>query len=243
MFDDREHVAWDIETTGFSADSLITVSGFWWPHGSPDVILNTDSNAVDAGQLEADLETISGGVNVTVHPTDDEPALLDKMAHLMFEKFDQSRNRIIAVNGETWKGGFDLPFLRVRCLKHGSDWMFDGIQYTDVLPTIRKRLNTTHAVHDKSLDLNTLVGSHSTLFNGIHSLPDGLDEAAPEDHTWYTTVGYDPFESSGSAVTAFRTENYRPLLQHNLADIHRTWELGEVAREFTPGKDLSGKKL
>jgi len=33
------------------------------------------------------------------------------------------------------------------------------------------------------------------------------------------------------------------VLEHNLADIHRTWELGEVIREYAPSKDISTKKL
>ncbi|PSP77807.1 hypothetical protein BRC88_12640 [Halobacteriales archaeon QS_4_69_225] len=62
-------------------------------------------------------------------------------------------------------------------------------------------------------------------------------------HPWYDEYRYDSFEDSGSAAAHYREGEYHPMLEHNLADIHRTWELGEVIREYTPSKDISSKKL
>jgi len=39
---DRDHVAWDIETTGFAWEDKITVSAFWWPAGHADLLVNTN---------------------------------------------------------------------------------------------------------------------------------------------------------------------------------------------------------
>lgn len=68
-----------------------------------------------------------------------------------------------------------------------------------------------------------------------------LDEV--EGHVWYRESPYDPFEDSGSAVAHYRRGELLPVCEHNLADVHRTWELGELVRQFTPAKDITEKKL
>jgi hypothetical protein len=39
---DREHVAWDIEITGFAYDDTTTVAGFWYPAGHADILVLPD---------------------------------------------------------------------------------------------------------------------------------------------------------------------------------------------------------
>ena len=73
---DREHVAWDIETTGFAWDSETTVAELWYPAGHADLLLNAPEDAVDTDALEDHLEACSGGVPVTVGATEDEASLL-----------------------------------------------------------------------------------------------------------------------------------------------------------------------
>lgn len=51
----RDFVAWDIETTGFSWDDRVTVSGFWLPHGQAVLVLNADGQNVDTDRLEREL--------------------------------------------------------------------------------------------------------------------------------------------------------------------------------------------
>ena len=53
----------------------------------------------------------------------------------------------------------------------------------------------------------------------------------------------DPFEESGTAVTAFENEDWLPLLKHNLADIQRTGELATLAERFVPKSDFKMKNL
>jgi len=65
----------------------------------------------------------------------------------------------------------------------------------------------------------------------------------PDDHPWYAERRYDPLADSGSAAVHHRRGDHLTMLRHNLADVHRTWELGEVIREFVAGKDLTTKKL
>lgn len=239
---DRRHVAWDIETTGFAWDDEITVSGFWFPAGHADLILNTNGAHVDTERLKTNLEKVSGNPPVTVTPVDDECDLLTSTAEVVFEKFDREYNRLIAFNAEVWKGGFDLPFIRTRCFENGVDWIFDGIQFMDLWDALKKRINTTHTAFGGSTSINSLTGAHKILFSQPE-VPDSVLPTDMEDYRWYRNYEYDPFETSGSAAANYRDKNFLPVLQHNLADVHRTWELGELIREFVSPKDVTTKKL
>ena len=238
----RSHVAWDIETTGFAWNDEITVSGFWFPAGHADLILNTNATHVDTDRIEEELQTVSGGVPLTVVAADNETELLTSTAQVLFEKFDREYNRLIAFNAEVWKGGFDLPFVRTRCFKNGVNWIFDGIQFVDLWDALKKRINTTHTAYGGSISVNSLTGAHKILFSKPE-VPDSVLPDNEEDYSWYREYEYDPFNSSGSAASRYRTEDYLPVLQHNLADVHRTWEIGELIREFVSAKDFNTKKL
>lgn len=63
----RNHVAWDIETTGFGADDVLSVAGFWFPDGHAVLFLNvyTDTDA-DKSELEEQLSDRTDGLDVTV---------------------------------------------------------------------------------------------------------------------------------------------------------------------------------
>lgn len=239
---DRRNIAWDIETTGFSWDDQITTSGFWFPPKSVELIINTNGDPVNEGQLESHLEEVSNGVSISVTATDDERELLTMIGRVLFEKFDREFNRLVAFNAESWKRGFDLPFLRTRCIAHEFDWLLDGIQFADLWEPVKKRLNTTYAAHGNSMDINSLSNAHALLFDStrLSQLNNG-DETTT--HVWYQDDPYDPFNDSSQAVACYDRGEFTPLLEHNLADIHRTWELGELVRTFVSPKDITTKKL
>lgn len=117
---DRSHVAWDIETTGFGWAEEITVSGFWFPRGHGTLIINAGPYTIDQQRAEAQLAKTSNA-SVEVIVADDEPGLLRAMCRVIFDRFDRGYNRLVAYNAESWKGGFDLPFTRTRCIQHGVD--------------------------------------------------------------------------------------------------------------------------
>jgi hypothetical protein len=144
---DRRHVAWDLETTGFAWDAVITVSGFWFPGAHAELVVNTDG--IDADHHETHLERVTDAT-VTITPTDDETALLEAIRRIVFDRFDREYNRLTAFHGESWQGGFDLPFLRTRCTARGVDWVFDGLTYADVWDPVKKRVNTTAAYWGKT---------------------------------------------------------------------------------------------
>jgi len=242
MFDrknQRSHVAWDIETTGFNWNDEITVSGFWFPAGHATLLLNAETITTDSTEYEERLEAIKEGLDVRVHVCEGEPDLLRTMHDVVFDQIESDYNRLIAFNAETWKSGFDLPFLRTRCIKHDVSWLFSDLQFADLWEPVKKRLNTTHTTHGTSMDINSLTGAHELLF--AQTIPTTF--VSETNHPWYCTTEYDPFDDSSRAVNCYNRGDYLPILQHNLADVHRTWELGELVRAFVSPKDITDKKL
>jgi hypothetical protein len=236
---DRNHVAWDIDTTGFGWSAEITASGFWYPGGHATLLLNAGPNSVDADRLEAALADASCA-SVRIRVADDETELLEGMAEEMFERFNKEYDRLVAYNADSWKGGFDLPFVCTRCIQQEVDWMLDGVVFADLWEPVKKRLNTTHTAYGASSDVNTLTGAHAILFEAESRVP-FLDDV--DDQAWYAASPYDPFEDSGSAAARYREGDLLPVCLHNLADVHRTWELGELVRHYVPSKDITEKKL
>jgi len=237
---ERDHVAWDIETTGFGWSEEITVSGFWFPDGHATLIVNAGPHSVDKQSITEQLTEASRS-SVSLRVADDEEALLHEMGQVVFERFDRDYNRLVAYNAESWKGGFDLPFARTRCIRRGVDWMFDGILFADLWEPVKKRLNTTTTAYGASDDANSLTGAYDLLFDRNDELTGLFDESS--EHAWYSEFSYDPFEDSGSAAAHYRKGDLLPVCLHNLADIHRTWELGELIRHFVSSKDVTDKKL
>lgn len=239
-YNSREHIAWDIETTGFAWDDRITVSGFWYPDGFADIIVNTGGEDFDASACEDRLTSQTGGIDVSIWPVEDEAKLLKRLHQTVFDRIDRQRNRLVAFNAESWKGGFDLPFLRTRCIANQHEWVLDGLQFADLWEPVKKRLNTTVSASTSSVDINTLDGSHQLL---AREAVDGWAPLEESDVPVYSRYEYDPFADSAEAVTAYRKREFESVAAHNLADIHRTWELGELIREYISPKDISEKKL
>jgi hypothetical protein len=207
---DLTPVAFDIETSGLGTDAVVTVAGFAHEPGV-SVVLNTDGRDADQTRLTETLEQhISTPVSLTV--CDDEPGLLDAVAAIA-DQLDEDGQYLCAYNGETWNGGFDLPFVRSRCVAYGRSWPFAGLAYVDILDVV-DRFETD--------DLSGLEGVYDVL----------VGEST-----------CDPFNESGEAVAAFEAGNWVPLLLHNIADIRRTRELALLAERYVPTSDFSMKNL
>lgn len=204
-------IAFDIETSGLDDDAEITVAGFAHSLGE-SLILNTAGQTADRKALVTTLDQASAGT-VQLELADDERALLEAVATFATHQLDGDRHYLTAFNGETWKGGFDLPFCRTRFLRHDMSWPFGDVAYADMMQ-IADRFDTN--------DQHDLVGVYDALVG---------EETC------------DPFEDSEQAVNAFEAGNWLPLLEHNLADIQRTQELADLAGRFVPKSDFSMKNL
>jgi uncharacterized protein YprB with RNaseH-like and TPR domain len=204
-------VAFDIETSGLDNDAEITVAGFAHSLGE-SLILNTAGQTADPKALVTTLDQASAGT-VQLELADDERGLLEAVATFATHQLDGDRHYLTAYNGETWNGGFDLPFCRTRFLRHDMDWPFRDVAYADMM-AITDRFDTN--------DQRDLVGVYDALIG---------DETC------------DPFNDSAAAVDAFEAADWLPLLEHNLADIQRTRELADLAGRFVPKSDFSMKNL
>jgi uncharacterized protein YprB with RNaseH-like and TPR domain len=210
-----ELVAFDIETTGFTVDDTVTVAGFVLPLGCR-VFCQTDGR--DASNLEARVqEHATGEIMLSTHA--DEAALLEAMQEFAAMRLRDDDVLLVAFNGETWRGGFDLPFLRTRYSRQELAWPFTNLPYADLLPLFDDQFNTTVG-EDSHADL---AGVYETLC-----------EAACTP---------DPFEDSGEAVDAFETGAFVELVQHNVADIQRTQALGRLAERYCSKSDFNLKSL
>ena len=208
---DLDPIAFDIETSGLDDDAVITVAGFASTLGEV-IVLNTGGREAHSTALEQALaEYSSSGIDVLV--TDDEPALLAAVEEVVTERLDGDRHYLTAYNGETWNGGFDLPFVRTSCVSHDVAWPFPSMAYADVFEFI-DRFDT----HDEK----GLAGVYDELIG---------------------TPSCDPFEDSGSAVGAFENGQWESLLLHNLADIKRTLKLAILAESYVPQSDFKMKNL
>lgn len=208
---DLTPVAFDIETSGLDTDAVVTVAGFSHELGHW-LFLNTAGRNADEATLTQRLNNKSRRpVSLTIVRT--EKALLTALTVFAEERIDGDSHYLTAYNGETWRGGFDLPFLRSACHRNGVQWLFGDIAYADMME-VMNRFDTG--------DTNDLVGVYDLLI--------GENDC-------------DPFDESKSAVTAFEASDWQPLLQHNLADIMRTRELAELAGRFVPRSDFQMKNL
>lgn len=209
---DLDPVAFDIETSGLDDDAVLTVAGFAHELGESLVLNVAGSTDIDRKELVTALDEDSAGA-VQLDIVGDEQALLEYVATFATEQLDGDRHYLTAFNGETWNGGFDLPFCRTRFHRHNMDWPFGDLAYADMMQIVDRFETADH---------RDLVGVYDTLI--------GEDTC-------------DPFEDSSQAVDAFENEEWLALLQHNLADIQRTRQLARLAGRFVARSDFKMKNL
>ena len=212
-----EVVAVDIETTGFDVTDEVTVVGFAVPLGCRVFVRgdgDTDGDAVET----AVSDVVDAAVSVSVHAS--EAGLLRAVGEFAAERINGEDVLVVAYNGERWRGGFDLPFLRTRLAVTGVAWPFRDVPYADVLPVVEKLFNTSRDGESR----NGLVEAYAALVG------DGVNDA-------------DPFAESGEAVTAFTEARTTALVQHNAADVLRTRAVTLLAEQYCSKSDFKLKSL
>jgi hypothetical protein len=221
-----ELVAFDIETTGFGVDDEVTVIGFAVPMGVR-VFVQTGSRDADGVERRVS-DRVPVHVQVTTHPT--ERALFEAVGSFTADRLQDDDVLLVAFNGERWKGGFDLPFLRTRLARLDLAWPFRDLPYADLLPVLTRRFNTSVTSCDGgdggvvSDDQGDLAGIYDVLCDGRYS-------------------DVDPFVESAEAVTAFNEGRFADLVSHNVADVLRTRDLGRLAQWYCSKSEFSVKSL
>lgn len=206
----------DIETTGFDADSEVTVIGFAIPMGVRVMVQTGGRSAAGVEQaVEAATDTL---INVTLHPT--ERALVDGVEEFVHQRLRDADVLLVTFNGERWDGGFDLPFLRTRYARLNADWPFEDVPFSDIMPLVKDRFNTI-------LDgdgADDLVSAYDLLSDGEYSQ-------------------LDPFADSQEAVAAFEEGRFSELVLHNVSDVLRTRALGQIAERYLSKSEFRVKSL
>ncbi|QSG16402.1 hypothetical protein [Halapricum desulfuricans] len=208
--------AFDIETTGFNAMDAVTVVGFERELGYQVFVQTGDRPPGDVAT--AVQQRTEEHVQVDTHRTEGE--LLTAVAIFVSEQLSPADVLLVAYNGETWQGGFDLPFLRTRLAAYDIAWPFVDVPYADLLPLVKTLFNTT-ADGETGADL---VTAYDVLCDG--------DAGA-----------YDPFAESSEAVTAFEAGQYADVAMHNVADILRTEALSSLTQRYCSKSDFDLKSL
>jgi len=212
-------IAFDIETTGFEITDEVTAIGFMLPLGARIFCQTAGRDDVDDIDVEAAVRSESSKHTVvSLHPT--ETDLIRAVDGFCCDRLKDEDVVLVAYNGESWSGGFDLPFLRTRLSRIGEPWPFVNVAYTDLLPIVEKQFNTTAA----DAEQNTLAHAYRALVDGDDS-------------------EIDPFVDSSEAVRAFEEGDFTDLCLHNLADICRTAAIGTVAESYCSRSDFTLKSL
>ena len=211
-----EQVAFDLETTGFEVGDEVTVAGFALPMGCRVFLLTGGRDTVGVETKVQDASPVH--VQVSTHGS--ERALLAAMTEFVGERLRGDDVLLVAFNGEVWRGGFDLPFLRSRLAVQDLEWPFGELAYADVMPVIENRFNTMVGDEEPS----DLVGVYDLL----------CDEGDSD---------LDPFAESAEAVDAFVAGDFAALVKHNVADILRTKALGRLAERYCSKSEFQVKSL
>lgn len=212
-------VAFDIETTGFTVDDRVTVAGLALPLGVR-LFLNTGRREASGDNLEMSLERKSE-VPITISTHSNERALLEALGPFAASNLTDREYLLVGYNGERWRTGFDLPFLRTRLAHHGVAWPFVDLPYADLLPIFERRFQTVDSEGETVADLD-----------GVYDLVLGGDLGE-----------LDPFADGEEAVVAYEDGDFEALLAHNLADVRRTAELAAVAERYCGKSDFDLKSL
>jgi uncharacterized protein YprB with RNaseH-like and TPR domain len=149
-----------------------------------------------------------------------EAALLRAVGAFAEERFCGEDVLLVAYNGERWRDGFDLPFLRTRLAATGVEWPFQDVAFADVMPVVMKRFNTTVDGDEQS----SLAAVYGTLCEGELN-------------------AVDPFDESGEAVAAFEDGRLAELVVHNVVDVLRTRQIGQLTQLYCSKSEFNVKSL
>lgn len=134
--------SFDIETAGLSGvqDEVIVV-GFR-EEGSEGTVtvfyLDSEQvSSVDGAELVA-----SGEIVLKACETEEE--LVERVGSFIESTgLCDGKARLYGYNSNTYRGGFDIPFLRTRCSMLDVDWVFAGVQHMDLYSVVETAFNTT----------------------------------------------------------------------------------------------------
>lgn len=234
MINSKTAVYFDLESTGFSGFEDKFVSGY----------------VINGNTAQDFLEWEEG---------------LDALKRLM-RYFRQIGDfgTLVTYNGENWKGGFDIPFLRSQCLKHNIKWTLKGMDHLDLLPLVRKRISTHHYIEEvpsssnlykkdlvKIAKANSLEYTNKTeTYNQLLELEncnwlDYIKNECKEENglqAIYQLI-FDPkkeedYLTGGDVPKLYENEEYDKIYKHNKLDVIRLKKVTEAIIGMIPDYEI-----
>lgn len=145
--EELDFAVFDIETTGLcAADGDIVTTVVMHHDDAYNIWFNAGGDLTDTVSSEDVSSATPNEVDmVSLTVCENETGMFQSINQYINTHF--SDNTVLtAYNGETYRGGFDIPFCRSRNLMSNAPWMFDGVWYADSYDVFVKQglFNTTH---------------------------------------------------------------------------------------------------
>lgn len=126
---------------------------------------------------------------------------------------------------------------------------YDALNKDELVAAIENEKFTQNMLVEWHKETGRSIGNTTaTTLDDIHKV---LLEDLTQDEEWRRNLPFevevfepfDPFESSGEAVTEYLNENFSDVILHCLADVARTVNITRMMAEYTPKKDYKPKVL
>lgn len=120
---------------------------------------------------------------------------------------------LLTYNGDHWRGGFDMPFLRSLCIRNGMDWPFAGCMHLDLYPLVETYISTS--LYTEKIPARSKLRKHD------------LKKLAFANDIEYSTVG-DTYQR----IRALHEERRANWLDYSEVTVKETNSLQEVYQMF-----------
>lgn len=129
------------------------------------------------------------------------------------------------------------------------DIPYDSMNKSEIVEAIKDKPFTSDMLIEWHKETGRSIGNtEATTLEGIHEV---LIEDMMDNEQWKRNVPFevevfepfDPFDSSGEAVTQYMNSNFKGVILHCFADVARTVNITRMMEEYVPKSDYKPKVL
>ena len=152
---------------------------------------------------------------------------------------------IVTWNGENHRGGFDFPWLRSKCIQEGVNWGLVEVKHLDLLPLVRKYINTTHYVTEipsksglRAADLKKLAKANNFEYQNKNQAYNKMNEIDSAD--WLDYI--EPEAKEDNSLQAVYQMMFDPECQEEYIEggkIPKLYEKIQELKKYEAAPDLS----
>lgn len=134
--------------------------------------------------------------------------------------------------------------------RKGIDIKYDKMSKEEMIRRLREQgFRNEELIEWYELTGREIGNEEATTLDDIHKVL--LEDLIKQDDQWVDNVPvnieqfepFDPFESSGEAVTQYMEGNYEGVILHCFADVARTVNITRIMKEYVPKYDYKPKVL